>query len=66
MSDDPLTPAYIERLRVEAGMRVGELCAIAGVHRTVWWRWRTGRFNPSIAIVRKLRDAALSAKEAAE
>ena len=66
MNDDPLTPEYIERLRVEAGMRVGELCAAADVHRSVWSRWQGGRYNPSVEIVRKLRDAALRAKEAAE
>lgn len=61
MSDDPLTPDYIERLAASAGMTVWALCPLAGVHRSQWYRWRRGEACPSVDIVRKLRDAALAA-----
>ena len=66
MSDDPLSPQYIERLAVDAGLNITALCRAAGVAKSAWYRWRKGERSISVDGVRKLRDAALRAKEAAE
>lgn len=46
-----LMPADIplmERRLAEVGISVGQLCAVAGIDRSTWTRWRQGTVIPSL------------------
>lgn len=58
--DDLLTAADVERLRLERGLTIAQLCALAGVASTIFTRWKAGRYEPTMSNYRKLRDAIMS------
>ena len=44
-----MTTAEIEARAKAAGQSMSAVLLFAGVSRTTWWRWKTGRFSPRAA-----------------
>jgi hypothetical protein len=59
--DKLLSPEDIERLAVEAGITIIELCKRADIAHTTFYRWKSGRTCPSIDVYERLRNAAREA-----
>ncbi len=56
------TPESIEAGAAAVGYSMTELCKMAAVHYSGWWRWKTGKASPSLDTVQRLLDAIQAAK----
>ena len=41
-----MTTTEIEARAKAAGQSIAAILLFAGVNRTTWWRWKTGKFQP--------------------
>lgn len=55
--DALLTPDDIERMAIERGMLMAEVCAKAGVAQTTFWRWKNSKTEPTLAVYRRIVEA---------
>ena len=60
LASDFLTPEDVERLRRERGLSITDFCHHAGVASTIFTRWKSGRYEPTMSNYRKMRDALRS------
>lgn len=47
----------IQALAEKRGMPVARLLQAAGIDRSTWWRWKTGRFQPRAGTVERIMEA---------
>ena len=57
-----LTPADIESRAKDAGLTMPEVCKRAGIAVSTFWRWKSGKTNPSIDVYQRLEAATESQK----
>jgi transcriptional regulator with XRE-family HTH domain len=55
--DELLSPADVERLAVEAGLSLKQVCARAGIAHTTFYRWKAGKTRPTMDVYERIRDA---------
>lgn len=51
---DLMTAEDIERRAVEIGKPMKRVCEEAGVAVSTFWRWKTGRVEPTLGVYRRL------------
>lgn len=47
-----MTTTQIEARAKAAGYTITGVLLLAGVNRTTWWRWKTGKFLPRAASIK--------------
>ena len=52
-----VTPCGLKDWADACGLKMNDICREAGVARSTWWRWKTGRVGMTIAVYTKLVDA---------
>lgn len=57
MTDDLLSPADVERMAFERGMKLKQVCQRAGIAQSTFWRWKAGKTEPTLDVYRRVRDA---------
>jgi len=61
---DLLTPQEIEARASDAGLTMAEVCRRAKVAPSTFTRWKRGATEPTLAVYRRLLDAASPAEAA--
>jgi len=51
-----MTTTEIESRAKAAGHTITGVLALAGVSRSTFWRWRTGKFQPRAASLKRILD----------
>jgi predicted transcriptional regulator len=51
-----VTTTEIESRAKAAGHTITGLLILAGVNRATWWRWKTGKFQPRAASIKRILD----------
>jgi hypothetical protein len=51
------TTQDIEARAQREGLPIADVLATAGVNRSTWWRWKTGRFQPRAETVDRIEAA---------
>jgi len=51
------TTQDIEARAERKGLPLADVLATAGVNRSTWWRWKTGRFQPRAETVERIEAA---------
>lgn len=49
-----MTTTEIETKAAEVGHSIPGLLILAGVNRATWWRWKTGKFQPRAASIKRI------------
>ena len=57
-----MTLKQIEQAATKAGMNMRELCKLAGIAYTTYWRWASGKSEPKQSKLAKLIRAAKGVK----
>lgn len=57
IDDELLSPSDVERLAIEAGVSLPDLCSRAGISHTTFYRWKAGKTEPTLDVYRRIRDA---------
>lgn len=52
-----MTTDDIQALAAERGIAIARVLQAAGIDRSTWWRWKTGRFQPRAATVERIMEA---------
>lgn len=55
--EELLSPDDVERLAAEAGLSLKDVFDRAGIARTTFYRWKTGKNEPTLRVYRRIRDA---------
>jgi len=55
--DELLSAADVERLAGEAGLSIKDVCARAGIAHTTFYRWKSGKTEPTLDVYRRILDA---------
>lgn len=59
-------PPEIARIEAEAeqyGISLGDICQSAGVHRSTWQRWKSGRVGPTWRKLEAVKAALAEARK---
>ncbi len=51
-----MTTTEIESRAKAAGYTIAGVLILAGVNRATWWRWKTGKFQPRAASLKRILD----------
>jgi len=51
------TTQDIEARAEREGLPISDVLATAGINRSTWWRWKTGRFQPRAETVERIEAA---------
>ena len=51
-----MTTTQIEARAKAAGYSLSGILILAGVNRATWWRWKTGKFQPRAASIKRILD----------
>lgn len=54
---DLLSPEDIEARARAAGITIADACKLAEIAFSTFYRWKTGKTNPSVEVYRRLCDA---------
>jgi predicted transcriptional regulator len=49
-----MTTTEIETKAAEVGHSISGLLILAGINRATWWRWKTGKFQPRAASIKRI------------
>lgn len=52
-----LTPTEVEARAKAVGLTMPEVCKLADIAVSTFWRWKHGKTNPSIDVYQRLIDA---------
>jgi hypothetical protein len=52
-----MTTTEIEDRVKAAGQPIAGILLLAGVNRSTWWRWKTGKFQPRAASLARINIA---------
>ena len=55
-STDTMTTTEIESRAKAAGHTITGVLILAGVNRATFWRWKTGKFQPRAASLKRILD----------
>jgi predicted transcriptional regulator len=51
-----MTTTEIESRAKAAGRTIASILILAGVNRATFWRWKTGKFQPRAASLKRILD----------
>ena len=51
-----MTTTEIEARAKAVGYTIAEALILARVNRATWWRWKTGKFQPRAASIKRILD----------
>jgi hypothetical protein len=51
-----MTTTEIETRAAKIGLPIAAMLALAGINRATWWRWKTGKFQPRAASLKRILD----------